>query len=49
LSRNGIEDRLTASGLDVVDVLGDWAATPFDENASHEMIFIARPSSARPS
>lgn len=42
LSRQDIEDRLTASGLRVENVLGDWEAEPFDEKSSREMIFIAR-------
>jgi 2-polyprenyl-3-methyl-5-hydroxy-6-metoxy-1,4-benzoquinol methylase len=42
LSRKGIEDRLIASGLRVEKLLGNWNAESFDEESSHEMIFIAR-------
>src|ERR1700733_1413571 len=40
LSREGIEERLTKSGLYIDKVLGDWDASPFDERSSQEMIFI---------
>lgn len=46
LSRAEIEERLTAAGLDVEKVLGDWDASPFDERTSHEMIFFARARAA---
>jgi hypothetical protein len=42
LSRPDIEERLVASGLRIENVFGDWNAQPFDEDSSHEMIFIAR-------
>lgn len=42
LSRNDVEDRLTAAGLHAETVLGDWHGSPFNERSSHEMIFLAR-------
>jgi predicted TPR repeat methyltransferase len=44
-SRTEIEARLTDSGLRAEKVLGDWDGKPFDEERSHEMIFIARAAS----
>lgn len=41
LSRNAIEERLTASGLHLDKVLGDWSGAPFVQNSSREMIFFA--------
>lgn len=46
LSRAEIAERLTAAGLLVEKVLGDWDAAPFDERTSPEMIFFARFASA---
>lgn len=40
LSRKEIESRLSASGLNVERVLGDWDGKPFDEGHSYEMIFF---------
>jgi hypothetical protein len=42
LSRRDIEERLVASGLQLENLFGNWDAQPFDEDSSHEMIFIAR-------
>ena len=42
LPRTAIEERLTASGLQVENVLGDWDGRPFDAAVSHEMIFTVR-------
>ncbi|OJF90482.1 class I SAM-dependent methyltransferase [Pararhizobium antarcticum] len=42
LSRDEIEARLTASGLQVEAVYGDWACQPFDAATAEEMVFIAR-------
>lgn len=39
-SRDEIEERLHASGLQVDQLLGDWDGKPFDESVSHEMIFL---------
>jgi SAM-dependent methyltransferase len=39
LTREEIEARLSASGLGVESVFGDWDGTPFDPAKSHEMIF----------
>lgn len=44
LSRNDIEERLIASGLQIEKLLGDWNCAPFDEVSSREMIFLARSS-----
>ncbi|MBY0357515.1 MAG: class I SAM-dependent methyltransferase [Candidatus Obscuribacterales bacterium] len=44
LSRKDIEEHLTASGLCIDKVLGDWDGTLFDERSSPEMIFIVRAS-----
>ncbi len=41
LGRSEIEERLTASGLRVEMVYGDWLSQPFDEATSEEMVFIA--------
>lgn len=41
LSREDIDERLTASGLCIEKMMGDWDGTPFNE-ASQEMIFIVR-------
>jgi hypothetical protein len=41
LSKEDIDERLTASGLCIDKVMGDWDGTPFDES-SQEMIFIVR-------
>jgi ubiquinone/menaquinone biosynthesis C-methylase UbiE len=43
LPRQAIEARLTAAGLGVEAVFGDWDSSPFDATSSHEMIFVARP------
>lgn len=40
-SRKDIEERLLKCELRVDRVLGDWGGKPFDQNNSHEMIFIA--------
>jgi SAM-dependent methyltransferase len=42
LSRRDLEERLVASGLQLENLFGNWDAQPFDEDSSHEMIFIAR-------
>lgn len=42
LSRKEIEERLTASGLCVDKIMGDWDGKQFDERSSKEMIFIVR-------
>jgi SAM-dependent methyltransferase len=42
LSRRDIQERLDACGLQLENVFGDGDARPFDEDSSHEMIFIAR-------
>jgi SAM-dependent methyltransferase len=42
LTRAEIEDRLSAAGLLVESVFGDWHGEPFDPVTSHEMIFNAR-------
>lgn len=42
LPRRDIEERLAASGLQIENLFGTWDAQPFDEDSSHEMIFIAR-------
>jgi 2-polyprenyl-3-methyl-5-hydroxy-6-metoxy-1,4-benzoquinol methylase len=44
LSRKSIEERLIASELRADKVFGDWNGTPFDEQSSQEIIFIARPA-----
>lgn len=40
-SRNDIEERLSASGLRLDKVLGDWVGSRFDEKSSQEIIFFA--------
>lgn len=42
LSRQDVEERLTAAGLHAERVLGDWDGSPFNERSSDEMIFVAR-------
>jgi SAM-dependent methyltransferase len=42
LTRTEIEQRLTASGLTVEKVLGDWDGSDLDERISPEMVFFAR-------
>jgi 2-polyprenyl-3-methyl-5-hydroxy-6-metoxy-1,4-benzoquinol methylase len=42
LSRNDIEERLTACGLYADKIFGDWDGTSFNEKRSPEMIFLAR-------
>jgi hypothetical protein len=37
--RTDIEELVTASGLRVTALMGDWDSTPFDESSSLEMIF----------
>jgi 2-polyprenyl-3-methyl-5-hydroxy-6-metoxy-1,4-benzoquinol methylase len=44
LPRAEIERRLTAAGLVVDKVLGDWDGSAFDERSSPEMIFFAKPA-----
>lgn len=44
LPREAIEARLTAVGLEVEALYGDWDSSPFDPTSSHEMIFVARPA-----
>lgn len=41
-SRTEIDASMTACGLRLQSLLGDWAGKAFDETSSHEMIFIAR-------
>lgn len=43
-SRGHVEAGLTASGLQVDAVLGDWHGGPFDPKTSREMIFMVRAS-----
>jgi len=43
LPRQAIEARLTAAGLQVEALFGDWDSSPFDPASSHEMIFVTRP------
>ncbi len=40
LPQKDIDERLTASGLCMDRVMGDWDGTPFNERSSQEMIFI---------
>jgi 2-polyprenyl-3-methyl-5-hydroxy-6-metoxy-1,4-benzoquinol methylase len=42
LKRGGIDELLTASGLCIDKVMGDWDGTQFNERSSQEMIFIVR-------
>lgn len=42
LSRNSIAERLTAQGLLIKELYGDWDGNPFEEKTSHEMIFIVQ-------
>lgn len=42
LSRNGIEDLLSQSGLCIDKLMGDWDGSAFDEKSSKEMIFLVR-------
>jgi hypothetical protein len=42
LSREEIEAHLSAAGLQVESVQGEWDGSPFDPERSHEMIFTAR-------
>ncbi|MBX9667334.1 MAG: class I SAM-dependent methyltransferase [Candidatus Obscuribacterales bacterium] len=42
LTLEGIEERLTASGLRTDKVLGDWDGSSFNETTSPEMIFMVR-------
>ncbi len=42
LTLEGIEERLTASGLGTDKVLGDWDGSSFNETTSPEMIFMVR-------
>lgn len=42
LSKQAIEQHLSASGLIAEKVLGDWDKSNFDENHSPEIIFIAK-------
>jgi ubiquinone/menaquinone biosynthesis C-methylase UbiE len=44
LPREAIEQRLSAAGLRVESVFGDWDSSPFDAASSYEMIFVARPA-----
>lgn len=37
-----IDSQLTAAGLRVESLFGDWDGTPFDETSSKEMIFTVR-------
>lgn len=41
-----ILELLSTSGLQVVELVGDWDNTPFDESISREMIFVAKAGSA---
>ncbi len=41
-SREEIEDKLSASGLRVEKLLGDWDGKLFDETTSEEMIFMVK-------
>jgi len=41
-SREKIEELLRRSGLEPVDVFGDWDTSPFDATRSREIIFVAR-------
>lgn len=41
LASETIRRHLNEAGLSLKKLLGDWDAKPFDERASHEMIFIA--------
>jgi hypothetical protein len=43
MPKEAITARLSAAGLVVEALLGDWDASPFDPTSSHEMIFVARP------
>lgn len=42
LSRNNIEERLTAQSLHINEMYGDWDGKPFDERTSREMIFMVQ-------
>ncbi len=42
LSRNDIEERLTAQSLHINQLCGDWDGKPFDEKTSREMIFMVQ-------
>jgi ubiquinone/menaquinone biosynthesis C-methylase UbiE len=43
LPREAIEERVSAAGLRVEALYGDWDRSPFDPASSHEMIFVVSP------